>query len=147
MKKLAMVTAFVIATLTQLADAKEHTVKLLTADNKGQTMIMSPGYLKVAKGDTVTFVPSDATHNVESISLPSKAEKFITPMGEKFSITFKEKGVYLYKCTPHFALGMLGLIQVDSAVNIEQVKNDWATLSAGVVMNKERFAQYLSKVK
>jgi hypothetical protein len=68
-------------------------------------------------------------------------------MGEKFSHTFDTKGVYLYKCTPHFALGMLGVIQVGAAENLSKVKKDWSDISSGVVMNKERVSAYLSQVK
>lgn len=133
--------------LNATAYAKNHEVKLLTSDSDGQTMIMSPGYLKVAVGDTVTFIPSDASHNVESVSIPAKATKFASPMGKKVSYTFNENGVYLYKCTPHFVLGMLGVIQVDEASNLAQVNNEWSTISAGIAMNKERVSAYLSQVK
>lgn len=142
-------TAIVIMAATFSADtaAKNHEVKLLTADTNGQTMVMSPGFLKVEKGDTVTFVPSDVTHNVESISIPDSAKPFSSEMGKSFTITFNEEGVYLYKCTPHFALGMLGVIQAGNPSNLEKVKSDWTKASSGVVMNKERVDQYLSKVK
>ncbi|WP_181902171.1 plastocyanin/azurin family copper-binding protein [Thalassotalea euphylliae] len=132
---------------SNVAVAKNHEVKLLTADSNGQTMIMSPGYLKIAKGDTVTFIPADVTHNVESIAIPASAKKFTSTMGEKFSYTFDEQGVYLYKCTPHFVMGMLGVIQVDDANNLADVQKQWDTVGAGVVMNKERVANYLAQVK
>ncbi|REL35235.1 plastocyanin/azurin family copper-binding protein [Thalassotalea euphylliae] len=130
-----------------VAAAKNHEVQLLTADGSGQTMVMSPGYLKIAKGDTVTFVPADVTHNVESVAIPSAAKKFSSTMGQKFTYTFDEQGVYLYKCTPHFVMGMLGVIQVDGADNLGDVKKQWETVGAGVVMNKERVASYLAQVK
>lgn len=127
--------------------AKNHEVKLLTSGDNGQTMLMSPGYLKISKGDTVTFLPSDASHNIQSVSIPKKVKAFASQMGQKFSYTFDEKGVYLYKCTPHFALGMLGVIQVDNTENLAQVRKDWSGISTGVVMNKERVGEYLSQVK
>jgi pseudoazurin len=148
MKKIMILLAIVVAiALNATAYAKNHQVKLLTSDANGQNMIMSPGYLKISQGDTVTFLPSDSSHNVESVSLPLKAEKFSSPMGQKFSYTFDENGVYLYKCTPHFVLGMLGVIQVGDAKNLAQVNQDWSTLSTGVAMNKERVSAYLSQVK
>jgi pseudoazurin len=143
---IALAVVLAIA-LNATAYAKNHQVKLLTSDDNGQNMIMSPGYLKIALGDTVTFIPADSSHNVESISIPAKAAKFASPMGEKFSYTFDENGVYLYKCTPHFVLGMLGVIQVGDAKNIAQVNKDWSTLSTGVAMNKARVTAYLSQVK
>ncbi|QBF83277.1 pseudoazurin [Shewanella maritima] len=134
-------------TLSTNAFAAEHEVKLLTADAAGQTMIMEPGYLKIAKGDTIKFTPADPTHNVESMVIPEGAEAFNGPMGQPFSVTFNNEGVYLYKCTPHFVMGMLGVIQVDNAVNIDDVKQQWTTIEPGVMMNKERIAQYLEQAQ
>ncbi|WP_085298850.1 plastocyanin/azurin family copper-binding protein [Cognaticolwellia mytili] len=143
---IALAVVLAIA-LNATAYAKNHQVKLLTSDDNGQNMIMSPGYLKIALGDSVTFIPADPSHNVESISIPEKAAKFVSPMGQKYSHTFNVNGVYLYKCTPHFVLGMWGVIQVGDAENIEQVNKDWSTLSTGVAMNKARVSAYLSQVK
>lgn len=127
--------------------AANHVVELLTADKSGQTMVMSPGYIKIAPGDSITFKPSDATHNVESMISPKGAEKFASEMGKEVTITFTKEGAYLYKCTPHFALGMLGVVQVGAAVNLEQLKAEWAKVNAGVVMNKERVTGYISQIK
>ena len=125
----------------------EHVVKLLTSGENGQTMVMSPGYLKIVAGDSVTFVPADSSHNAESVSIPEGAEKFNTPMGQKATLTFNKEGVYLYKCTPHFALGMLGVIQVGNATNLDKVKADWSGMKAGVAMNKERVDGYIAEAK
>ncbi|GHG02818.1 pseudoazurin [Thalassotalea marina] len=127
--------------------AKNHQVKLLTMADGGQSMMMSPGFIKIDKGDTITFIPSDATHNAESIALPNNATAFNSAMGTEVTITFSAEGVYLYKCTPHFALGMLGVIQVGAPNNLEQVKNKWQQIKSGVVMNQERVEQYLAQVK
>lgn len=147
MKEIILFTLATLCAVSFSIQAKNHDVKLLTADSTGQTMVMSPGYLHIAKGDTVTFIPSDASHNVESVSIPNSAKKFSSKMGQKFSHTFSENGVYLYKCTPHFALGMLGVIQVGKATNIAQVKKDWADIHSGILMNKERVIAYLAQVK
>jgi len=127
--------------------AANHVVKLLTVDGAGQTMIMSPGYIKIAPGDSITFQPSDATHNAESLVSPDGAETFATEMGKEVTVTFSAEGAYIYKCTPHFALGMLGVIQVGNAINLEQLKAEWAKLGAGVVMNKDRVNGYIAQIK
>ncbi|KGJ87756.1 plastocyanin/azurin family copper-binding protein [Colwellia psychrerythraea] len=144
MKKLIL--ALVLLMPTVLA-AKEHQVKLLTTDASGQTMIMEPNFLKIEQGDTVRFIPSDASHNAQSLVSPKGGVTFNTPMGKAAVVEFKQEGAYLYKCTPHFALGMLGVIQVGNAVNIDDVKAQWQTLQAGVVMNKERVTAVIAKIK
>jgi len=108
---------------------------------------MEPGFIKVAIGDTINFVPSDVSHNAQSFSIPAGAEEFVTPMGAAMKVTFTQEGVYLYQCLPHTMMGMVGVIQVGEAVNLEQVKQDFATLEPSVSMNKERIAQYMEQVK
>lgn len=144
-----LIISTLIVSLSSLsaAHAANHEVKLLTAGAGGQTMIMEPGYLKVAKGDTVTFTPADPSHNVESMAIPEGAEKFSSPMGQAFTYTFSQDGVYLYKCTPHFVMGMIGVIQVEQPTNLEAVQAYWTGIQSGVVMNKERVPSYLKQVK
>ena len=69
------------------------------------------------------------------------------PYGKSAVVEFTQEGVFLYKCIPHFALGMIGVIQVGNAGNIDDVKAQWKTLSAGVVMNKERVTAAIAKIK
>jgi pseudoazurin len=104
----------------QMAFAETFEVKML---NKGEagSMVFEPAFLNVASGDTVVFVPTDKGHNVESIKgmLPDGVDTFKSKMNKEFSITFETDGVYGIKCTPHYAMGMVGLIQVGDAVNLE----------------------------
>ncbi len=133
--------------MSSAALTAEHTVKLLTSGSNGQTMVMEPGYIKIAKGDTIKFIPSDPSHNAESVITPNGAEAFTTPMGKETVITFSTQGVYLYKCSPHLALGMIGVVQVDDAVNLTELKAGAEKVKATVFMNKQRFEEYLSQVK
>ena len=60
------------------ASAAEHQVKMLNKGTDGQPMVFEPAYLKVQPGDTVKFLPTDKSHNVESIKdiLPAGVESF-----------------------------------------------------------------------
>ncbi|MBV1915516.1 MAG: hypothetical protein KUG72_09020 [Pseudomonadales bacterium] len=147
MQKFKVSFALVLFSYTSIVSAAEYTIKLITANANGQMMLMEPGYLKVEKGDTVNFVPADATHNAVSFSIPAGAESFATPMGEPTKVVFGRDGVYIYKCVPHSTLGMVGVIQVGKAVNLEQAKKEGAAFNAAVVMNKTRLTDYLSQVK
>ena len=105
--------------------AADHQVRML---NKGEggTMIFEPAYVRAEPGDTVTFLPTDKSHNVESIAeiLPEGIEKFKSKVNDEFVLTVTEPGLYGIKCTPHFAMGMVGLIQVGEApANIEAAKS------------------------
>ena len=95
--------------------------------NKGVagTMVFEPAFVQVQPGETVTFLPTDKSHNVETIKdmLPEGAEIFKSKINETFTVTFDVPGVYGIKCTPHFAMGMVGLIFVgDDTTNLEAIK-------------------------
>jgi pseudoazurin len=92
--------------------------------NKGEagTMVFEPGFVKAAPGDVIHFIPSDKSHNVEAIKeiLPAGVEVFKSKVNEEFSLTVTEAGLYGVKCTPHFAMGMVALIQVgDAPANLD----------------------------
>lgn len=95
--------------------------------NKGAagTMVFEPSFVQAQPGDTVTFIPTDKSHNVENIKdmLPEGVEPFKSPVNETFSYTFETPGVYGVKCTPHFAMGMAALILVgDELANLDAIK-------------------------
>lgn len=112
--------AAAVTLLGQVAFAETFEVKML---NKGEAgaMVFEPAFLNIAVGDTVVFLPSDKGHNVESIKgmLPDGVDKFKSKMNKEFSITLESEGVYGIKCTPHYTMGMVALIQVGDPVNLE----------------------------
>lgn len=120
------------------AMSADHQVKMLNKGDDGSTMVFEPAFLKVEPGDTVTFIATDKGHNAETIRdmVPEGAEAFKGKINEEISVTLTQEGLYGYRCMPHYAMGMVGLIQVgDSTENLEQIK-------AVKVPNKaaERFA-------
>jgi len=149
MKILKIVTLSISCALLFTANvlqAKEHEMKLLTSDSDGKMMVFEPNFLKIAAGDTINFVPSDPSHNAESFSVPSDKSKFQTPYGKATKITFSEDGVVLVKCLPHFALGMIAVIQVGDKVDKSKAVADWNNVKAGVAMNKEAIDEAIAKI-
>ena len=115
--------ALVLA-LAGTAFAAEHEVHML---NKGEAgmMVFEPAYVKAEPGDVIRFVPTDKSHNVESIKeiLPEGVETFKSKINEEYALTVTEPGLYGVKCTPHYAMGMVGLIQVgDAPANLDAAK-------------------------
>jgi pseudoazurin len=108
------------------AFAADHQVLMLNKGADGQSMQFEPAFLKVAPGDTVTFVVEDRGHNSEAIPgmIPDGAETWKGKMNQDVSVTFATEGLYAYKCMPHVGMGMVGLIQVgDGASNLDAFKS------------------------
>ena len=140
---------FFLALLTSFVAAENFDVKMVNEDASGQVMVFDPPFVKANIGDTVTFLPTDMLHNSQSVPglIPSSANSWNGAMNEKITVELNAEGVYVYQCTPHIALGMIGVIQVGEASNIDDIKNSASSLESMIVMNKERVQQYLSQVK
>ena len=140
---------FLIALLTSFVAAENFDVKMVNADASGQVMVFDPPFIKANVGDTVTFLPTDMLHNSQSVPglIPPSANPWNGAMNEKITVGLNAEGVYIYQCTPHIALGMIGVIQVGSPTNIDDVRNSVSSLESMIVMNKERVQQYLAYVK
>lgn len=95
--------------------------------NKGADgiMVFEPSTLKIAEGDTVTFLPTDKSHNAETIPglLPDGATPFKGKMNESVKVTFDVPGAYAIKCAPHLGMGMVALVVVgDAPANFDGIK-------------------------
>ena len=110
--------------LASPAAAKDVQVKMLNNGAHG-AMVFEPALVKIAPGDSVTFVATDKGHNAEVISsmMPTGAVPFKGKMNQTFSVKFSKPGVYGYKCLPHYGMGMVGAVIVgSSAANVAQAK-------------------------
>lgn len=125
-KLLASVAGAAVLGLSVAAGASEvHVVEMLNRSADGENMVFRPAITYVQPGDTVRFVSTDPGHNAETIdgAIPEGAERFRTPLNQDAEVTITEEGLYAYKCTPHFGVGMVGLIvSGDSTENIEAVR-------------------------
>ena len=120
-----MFAKLTIATLAALMLAsatygETFEVKMMNKGTSG-AMVFEPAFVRAAVGDTITFISTDKGHNVEGIKgmMPDGVESFKSKMGEDYSLTVTAEGVYGIKCTPHYAMGMVGLIQVGAPGNLD----------------------------
>ena len=125
--------------------SEEYEVKMLNFGNDG-SMVFEPGFLKVNVGDTVHFKSINIATNSESSTglIPVNASGWKGNINEHISITLTEEGVYVYHCTPHLILGMVGVIQVGNSTNIDQIKENLGSLTFAV--NAERLQGYIDQV-
>jgi len=128
------------------AMAADHQIKMLNSGKDG-AMVFEPGFLQVAKGDTVKFVKVDMSHNSASVITPPGAAAWKGKPDEEISVKLDQEGVYVYVCEPHKMMAMTGVIQVGKASNLADAKKATDALSKSFVMNKDRLAGYMAQVK
>ncbi|WP_419539933.1 pseudoazurin [Methylobacterium oryzae] len=106
------------------ANASEVSIKTLNS-GPGGMMVFDSAFVKIQPGDTVRFVPTDKGHNAELIKgmAPEGAAPFKTVVGKEETVTFEKPGLYGIKCSPHYIMGMVGLVQVgDKPDNLEAAR-------------------------
>jgi len=143
LKRLAA-AAVVFAAFAGSVAAADHEVHMLNKGKDG-AMVFEPAGVKIAAGDTVTFVPTDKGHNAEIIKgmLPAGAAEFKGKMNEKITVTFDVPGAYGVKCAPHVGMGMVGLVVVgDAPANLEAYKDVKVPKKA-----QERFVAALASIQ
>ena len=130
-----------------LSEGPEHEVKMLNSGADG-IMVFEPAVIKISKGDTVNFVATDMSHNSASLDgmIPAGANSWNGALSQDISITFTEEGVYVYQCTPHAMMAMVGVIQVGDAVNLDAVKAEASQKKSIFVSNTDRLDEYLSQL-
>jgi len=119
---IALGVALVLAAAPAFAANVE--VHMLNKGDKGN-MVFQPDLVRIAPGDTVTFVSVDKGHNVDGIAamMPEGAPAFKSKLSETFVQTFTAPGIYAVKCDPHYGMGMVALIVVgDDLSNLDALK-------------------------
>ena len=122
-----LLVSFFVALPLGAATAAEFDVSMLNKSSTGkERMVFEPSILDIQVGDTVNWLATNKGHNVEFIkgAVPEGVGKFKSSLGRDISFTFTEPGVYVYKCTPHFGMGMIGIVVVgDDRSNLEAAKD------------------------
>ena len=137
------------ATSIASTSGKTHEVEMRNQGNDG-VMVFEPSVLHIEVGDSVTFKATDAGHNSASIEgmIPSGAPAWNGSMSEDITITFAEEGTYVYQCTPHLMMAMVGVIAVgDLSKNFDEVANVAAEKKSEFVMEQDRLDSYLQSLK
>lgn len=106
------------------ASAADFEIHMLNKGKNG-AMVFEPAGIKIAKGDSIIFVPTDKSHNAETVKglIPEGAIPFRGKVNETVKVTFDMPGAYAVKCLPHFAMGMIAVVIVDDApANLDAIK-------------------------
>ena len=78
-------------------------------------MWYSEDVTRVEVGETITWKPTVGGHNVHFVAWPEEYKMTQKPsgrIGQEYTITLTEPGIYVYLCTPHVRQGMISFIIV-----------------------------------
>ena len=107
--------------LSAKAEEKEPLIIEMLNKRGKEKMLYGQDVARVEVGQTVTWTPDSKGHNVQFVSVPEGVEKVKSKLSKEFSYTFEQEGVYLYVCTPHASMGMIGMVIVgESDVNLDE---------------------------
>ena len=108
--------------LSAKAEEKEPLIIEMLNKRGKEKMLYGQDVVRVDVGQTITWTPDSKGHNVQFVSVPEGVEKVKSKLSKEFSYTFEQEGVYLYVCTPHASMGMIGMVIVgESDVNLDEV--------------------------
>ena len=107
-----VVSVFAVVFVSSMAYSADMSIDMLNKLGK-EKMVYSVDVAEIDAGDTITWLPATKGHNVQFIAgpdgwdLPKKSKN-----NKEVAITFNTPGIYLYQCTPHASMGMIGLVVV-----------------------------------
>lgn len=114
---------------SSVAHAETHEIKMMNKhpDNKKERNVFVPAVIKIKPGDTVRFVVGSKGHNTETIKdmFPEGGKTWKSDLSKEFELTLDKPGIYGFRCTPHYILGMVGVIIVEGDgwnANLETAK-------------------------
>ena len=121
-KIFAILIASIFSLFSNSVIAENHTIDMLNKLGK-ERMVYSKKVISININDDITWKSVDKGHNVEFIGLPEGASKYKSKISKEAKYTFSKPGIYLYQCTPHKAMGMIGLVIVGKdKSNLDKIK-------------------------
>ncbi len=96
-----------------------------TVEVKAVVTKFEPAVVFIKPGDSVKF-SNMAGHDTVTIAgmIPDGAQGWKSAMSEEITVTPDKEGAYIYQCSPHVGLGMVGAIVVGDTppANLDAIK-------------------------
>ena len=119
-RKFFLLIIFII--FSSYSYAKELEIQMLNKLGK-EKMVYSVKVAKIEVNDQIIWKSVSKGHNVEFISMPKGVKKFKSKINKDVKYSFSIPGIYLYQCTPHKAMGMIGIVIVGGDKhNLKKIK-------------------------
>ena len=138
-----IIIIIVASLFTFNAFTKEVVIEMLNKRADGEKMVYSQDIAKIDVGDSIKWVPTAKGHNVEFLASPEGA---VLPgksgLNKEVVVKFDTPGVYLYVCTPHKVMGMIGLVVVGEDVS----NKDDVAKTKMIGRGKKKMAAFLDQI-
>ena len=120
LKKVLLLLSFLFFSFESFAKTIE--INMLNKLGK-EKMVYSIKVAKIDVNDKIIWKSISKGHNVEFIGMPKGINKFKSKINKDAEYVFKKPGIYLYQCTPHKAMGMIGIVVVGGdKSNLNKIK-------------------------
>ena len=118
MRKLLMSVALLVGS-SVAAFSETIEIQMLNENNAGEKMVFSQELIRAEVGDVIRFVPTDRSHNAQSVkgALPEGQEAFKGKMNQEIEYLVTKTGLTAVVCQPHQTMGMVALIVVGDDVS------------------------------
>ena len=121
-KLVSFSTALSFLLISNFANAENFNIEMLNKLGK-ERMVYSEKVISIKVNDEITWKSVDKGHNVEFIGMPAGVSKYKSKISKDAKFKFTKPGIYLYQCTPHKAMGMIGLVVVgNDKSNLDKIK-------------------------
>jgi len=143
MKNIFLTLLFVL--FSGSAFSADVTIQMLKKNKETKKrMVYSQELVKIDAGKSIEWVATDKGHNVEMLAGPDGFElPKKTKLGDNVTIKFSVPGIYLYQCSPHAAMGMIGIVVVGGDTsNMDAIKGKKVTGSK----SKKKVKKLLSEI-
>ena len=141
-----LTTLGLLMVMATSAFAEDATVEMWNKDldDKKRKMVFSEEIVTIEPGESVTWLATDKGHNVQMIDGP---DGYDLPKKSKISkdvtLTFDTPGVYVYVCTPHATMGMIGIVVVGEVTDEALAAIEDAKVRG---KSKKKFKELLSEL-
>lgn len=146
-QKHLFIAAISLALCSTAVNAADIPIKMIDSSPTEGLLAFEPSFVKAEVNDTIVFSSAIPGHNSRSLLVPSGAQPWQSPYDKEFRVKLEKEGIYLIGCDSHKNMGMVGVIQVGKAVNLEEARKKAAEISAAMILGKDRLTRALDKVQ
>jgi pseudoazurin len=137
--------AFILSFASLGAFAKSYDIEMSNKTGK-ESMLFNPYFLKLEVGDVVNFVPKSKGHNTKSLLIPEGAKPWKGKNNQAITVQLNVPGYYIYRCSNHFSMGMIGVLVVGNGANKNEALEKLTSLKKKIFVNKPRVDKLIKLV-